>query len=174
MMLLCGLVYDKTVAWKTLMDSGYISKLKTPLECETVMKNARTKGRKDVYDAALRRKCELAGIANEDPNDPLIRAFYETLSARENLLREKHSGKHIKAAYTRRMVEKHGVQYCLMKWAGFGNRTTDGFDDFIAAGMADMTAEALVVRFSERFPSEVVAQARERLVKAGVTGHTYP
>jgi hypothetical protein len=43
---------------------------------------------------------ELAGIANEDPNNPLIRAFYETLSAREELLREKHSGKHIKSLKT--------------------------------------------------------------------------
>jgi hypothetical protein len=71
------------------MDSSSISKLKTPLECETVMKNAKTKGWTDIYDAALWRKCELVGIATEDPNDPLIRAFYETLSARENLLREK-------------------------------------------------------------------------------------
>jgi hypothetical protein len=89
----------------------YISQLKTPLECETVMKHAKAKRRADVYDAALRRKCELAGLANEDPNDPLIRAFYETLSAREELLREKHGGKHIKAAYTRRMVQKYGVVY---------------------------------------------------------------
>jgi hypothetical protein len=162
------------MAGKTFMKLSYISKLKTPLECETVMKNAKAKGRTDIYDAALRRKCELAGIANEDPNDPLIRSFYESLTAREDLLREKHGGKHIKATYTRRMVKTHGVEYCLMKWAGFGNRTTDGFDDFIAAGMPDMTAEALVVRFSDRFPSEVVVQARERLMKAGVTDRTPP
>jgi hypothetical protein len=142
----------------------YISQLKSPLDCETVMKNAKAKGRTDVYNSAFRRKCELAGLANEDPSDPLIRAFYETLSAREELLREKHGGKHIKAAYTRRMVQKHGVVYCLSKWAGFGNQTTDGFDDFIEAGMADMTAEALVVRFPDRFPHEVVAQARQRLM----------
>lgn len=146
---------------------SYIGQLKTPLECETVMKNAKSKGRTDVYDLAFRRKCELAGLANEDPNDPLIRAFYETLSAREELLRVKHGGKHIKAAYTRRMVHKHGVVYCLTKWAGFGNQTTDGFDDFIAAGMSDMTAEALVVKFSDRFPQEVVTQARLRLTKVG-------
>jgi len=56
----------------------YISQLKTPLDCETVMKNAKVKGRTDVYDLAFRRKCQLAGLANEDPNDPLIKAFYET------------------------------------------------------------------------------------------------
>jgi hypothetical protein len=145
----------------------YISQLKTPLDCETVMKNAKAKGRTDVYDLAFRRKCQLAGLANEDPNDPLIKAFYETLSAREELLREKHGGKHIKAAYTRRMIKKNGVVYCLTKWAGFGNQTTEGFDDFIAAGLADMTAEALVVNFPDRFPTEVVTQARERLVKVG-------
>jgi hypothetical protein len=65
------------------------------------------------------------------------------------------------------MVKDHGVEYCLTKWAGFGNKTTDGFDDFIAAGMADMTAKAVVVKFSDRFPPEVVSQARERLAKAG-------
>ena len=146
---------------------NYIAELKTPLECETLMQNAKAKGRKDVYEAAFRRKCALAGIANEDPNDPLIRAFYETLSAREELLRAKHGGKHIKATYTRRMIRKHGVLHCLTKWAGFGNQTTDGFDDFIAAGMADMTAEALVVKFPDRFPKEVVTQAPGRLAKVG-------
>jgi len=64
------------------------------------------------------------------------------------------------------MVRDKGVVYCLAKWAGFRKRTTDGFDDFIAANMADMTAEALVVRFSDRFPEGVVAQARERLANA--------
>jgi len=132
------------------------------------MKNAKARKRTDVYNLAFRRKCELAGLANEDPNDALIRAFYETLSAREELLREKHDGKHIKAAYTRRMLQKHGVVYCLTKWAGFGSKTTEGFDDFIAAGMSDMTAEALVVKFSDRFPQEVVVQARQRLVNVGV------
>jgi hypothetical protein len=99
--------------------------------------------------------------------NPLIKAFYETLSAREELLSEKHDGKHIKANYTRRMIKKNGVVYCLTKWAGFGNQTTEGFDDFIAAGLADMTAEALVVKFPDRFPPEVVVQARERLIRVG-------
>jgi hypothetical protein len=65
------------------------------------------------------------------------------------------------------MVHEHGVVYCVTKWAGFGNQTTEGFDDFIAAGMADMTAEALVLKFSNRFPPAIVSQARERLSKVG-------
>jgi len=51
-----------------------------------------------------------------------------------------------------------------------GNQTTEGFDDFHCAGLADMTAEALVVKFPDRFPPEVVVQARERLIGWDIIG----
>jgi len=54
----------------------HIGRITTLLEW--VMKTAKAKGRTDVYDAALRRKFELMRLANEDPNDPLIRALYDT------------------------------------------------------------------------------------------------
>jgi hypothetical protein len=62
------------------------SKLNTPKECRIVMARAKKQGLKDVYAAAFRRYCQLVGNANDDPADPLVRDFYETLGAYEQLL----------------------------------------------------------------------------------------
>ena len=80
--------------------------------------------------------------------------------------REKHRGKKQQATRTRRMVRDQGVMHCFIYWAGFGKHTSEGFEDFVIANMIDRTAEAIIVRFADRFRSEVVAQARQRLADA--------
>jgi hypothetical protein len=64
------------------------------------------------------------------------------------------------------MVTDDGVMYCFTQWGAFGNRTSEGFQDLVAANMIDRTAEAIVVRFADRFPSKVPKQARQRLADA--------
>jgi predicted site-specific integrase-resolvase len=66
------------------------SKLKTVVECRTVMQRARARHLPEVYEAAFRRMCQLVGAEKDDPNDPLIKDFYETLGAYEQLLTEKN------------------------------------------------------------------------------------
>lgn len=66
------------------------NKLSTPKECRIVMSRAKKLGLKDVYAAAFRRYCQLVGNANDDPAGPLVRDFYETLGAYEQLLAEKN------------------------------------------------------------------------------------
>ncbi len=150
-----------------------VEKLLTVEDCERVLDRAKAKGDKEFYAEVIERKLALAGLAfanwrhpADDPADPLIRAFYEMLGFREELLREKHHGKNQPATRTRKMVRDKGVMYCFNHWAGFGNRTSEGFEDFKAANMIGRTAEAIIVRFANRFPHKVVEQARERLADA--------
>ena len=47
--------------------------LKTVKECRRVMERAKEQGHPDVYSAVFKRQCELVGLQNEDPGDPLVR-----------------------------------------------------------------------------------------------------
>ena len=90
-----------------------VSKLKTQNECRTVMARAKARGLDDVYKAAFRRYCVLVGNANDDPTDPLVRDFYETLGAYEQLLTEKNGSTTI-ASRTRQKIANKGVHQSLI------------------------------------------------------------
>jgi hypothetical protein len=80
-----------------------VSKLKTVDECRTVMERAKKQGLDEIYKNVFQRQCELAGDLNEDPNDPLVRDFYEALAAYEQLLTEKNNKKTL-ASRTRQVA----------------------------------------------------------------------
>lgn len=138
---------------------AYIANLEDAAGLRNVMANARNKGREDVYWAAFRRLCAVEGM-NYD--DPLHRDFYQVFAAYEELLREKHSGKNIKANYTRRKLKNESVEKCLEDWA-ISDKPTQGFDMLVAAGMPELTAEYLVTKYPNRFSAEAVAKAKKRL-----------
>jgi hypothetical protein len=66
-----------------------LNSLKTVDDCRRVMERATKQRRPEVYSAVFKRQCELVGLHNEDPDDPLVRRLYETLAAYEQLLTEK-------------------------------------------------------------------------------------
>lgn len=66
-----------------------VRKLKTAEECRRVLERAKTRGMDDVMRQVFRRLCELVGNEHDDPEDPLVRDFYEALAAYEQLLTEK-------------------------------------------------------------------------------------
>jgi hypothetical protein len=144
-----------------------VSKLKTLADCRTVMQRARDRNLKDVYDAVFRRMCQLVGSANDDPNDPLVKDFYETLAAYEQLLTEKN-GKTQPAHRTRQKIANKGVYDSLIEWTR-GKTETDGFKLLVEAGLPEYTGEYLVARYADRFPADVVSLAHERL-----TAHSIP
>jgi hypothetical protein len=82
--------------------------LKTVDDCRRVMERAKKQGRPEVYSAVFKRQCELVGLQNDDPDDPLVRRFYETLAAYEQLLTEKNNKK-TPAGRTRQKVANKGV-----------------------------------------------------------------
>jgi len=93
-----------------------VSKLKTPKEAQNLMDNARRMGREDVYQAAFARKCELESDGQDDRNDPLVRDFWITVAAYEQLLSEKNE-RRTAASRTRQKVSKDGILATVQSWA---------------------------------------------------------
>ncbi len=122
------------------------------------MKNAKRHGRDDVYFEALRRRCELLGLSYDNP---LERDFHSMLAAYEELLTEKN-GRRTAATRTRQKLKNKGVVECLEDWAR-GYNTTEGFKLLTQAGLTELTGEYLVTKYPERFTTEAVERARERL-----------
>ena len=143
------------------------SKLKTPVECRTVMQRVRDRNLPEVYNAVFKRFCELAGNANDDPSDPLVRDFYKTLAAYEQLLTEKN-GRNTIASRTRQKIGNKGVHQSLVEWT-LGKVETNGFKLLVDRGLPEYTGEYLVARYSARFPDDVVALAKSRLTAHGIT-----
>jgi len=93
-----------------------ISKIRTPQEAENLMKYARRLGREDIYQLAFSRKCELEGASKADLDDNLVRDFWITISAYEQLLMEKNN-RRTAAARTRQKVQRDGVFKTVESWA---------------------------------------------------------
>ena len=142
-----------------------VSKLKTIAECRTVMQRAR-KANREVYIAALKRSCVIAGAAHDDPNDPIVLEFHQMLAAYEQLLTEKN-GKNTAASRTRQKLANKGVRQSLIEWAR-GKTETNGFKALVDAGLPEMTGEYIILRHKDQFPSDVIDLARERLASHGI------
>ena len=97
-------------------------------------------------------------------DEPLERDFYDVLNAYEELLTEKN-GRTTKASRTRQKLKNKGVEQCLIDWAL--GPPTEGFKLLIEKGLAELTAEYLVVKHKGRFPSEVLEAAKKRLLDFG-------
>jgi hypothetical protein len=148
------------------MENYDATKLKTPDECRTAMERALKRNLSNVYDAAFKRYCELVGRSNDDPSDPLVCDFYKTLAAYEQLLTEKN-GRNTAASRTRRKIDNKGIHQSLIEWTR-GKVETNGFKLLVSKGLSEYTGEFLVVRYSSRFPDDVVALAKQRLVEHGI------
>jgi hypothetical protein len=131
------------------------------------MQRARERNLPEVYDAVFRRLCQLVGSDNDDPSDPLVKDFYETLAAYEQLLTEKN-GKTTSASRTRQKIANKGVYQSLIEWTR-GKAETNGFKLLVEAGLPEYTGEYLVVRYAERFPADIVDLARDRLASHKIT-----
>lgn len=142
-----------------------ISKIKTPAEAENLMKNARRLGRDDIYQLAFARKCELEGAARDDPNDPLVRDFWITVSAYEQLLSDKN-GRRTAAARTRQKVQRDGVLRTVESWAK-KREPTMGFELLTNAGQWKLTGEYLILQHASRFSADDVRAAKKRLSDFG-------
>ncbi len=143
------------------MDPSKIAAMTDARALRSLMENARRLGREDVYWLAFRRLCSLEGM---NLSDALERDFYDVLNAYEELLTEKN-GRTTKANRTRQKLKNKGVAQCLIDWAL--GPPTDGFKLLVDKGLAELTAEYLVVKYESRFPPKAVAAAKERLATAG-------
>jgi hypothetical protein len=75
------------------------------------------------------------------------------------------NGRTTRANRTRQKLKNRGIEQCLIDWAL--GPPTEGFKLLIDKGLAELTAEYLVVKHNRVFPPHVVDAARRRLRDAG-------
>ena len=133
------------------------------------IKNARTKGDREIEEVAFRR---LMAILPKEQPGTIEHDFWRTIHVFEHLLTQER-GKTTRLARTRQKVGKVGEIQTLKDWA-FATKDTDGFEMLIERNMPELTGEAIVLRHAGQFPEDVVAAARRRLEDAGVDISTLP
>jgi hypothetical protein len=122
--------------------------------------NAR--GKSEVVEkAALRR---LAAVSAKHATGTAEHEYWAMVHAVEEL-RRLNGRKVSRMNRLRPKIEKEGeiaaLEYCALN-------ETDGFAEVLAYGTPELTAEAIVLRHSERFSQSALAAARSRLELAGV------
>lgn len=127
------------------------------------MANARRQGRDDVYQAAFRQLCRIEG---RDIDDPLAADFAAVMRALEEALSEQN-GRTTRLSRTRQKLARAGVRKTLADLA-LKPKPSEGFLKLMEFGMADMSAESLILKYRQEFEPEVVAAAERRLAEYGV------
>lgn len=125
--------------------------------------NARRLGREDVYRDAFRQLCRVEG---RNLDDPLDAEFAAVMRALEEALTEE-AGKTKRLNRTRQKLGRAGVRKTLSDLA-LKPQPSMGFLKLLEFGMADMSAEALILKYATEFDGSVVGAARSRLKKYGV------
>jgi hypothetical protein len=124
------------------------------------MANAKRLGREDVYREAFRQLCLAEG---RDLSDPLEREFAIVMRALEEALTQE-AGKTKRLSRTRQKLARAGVLQTLADLA-MKPSPSAGFLKLVEFDMLDMSAEAIVMKYADRFPSDVVEAAIQRLRK---------
>jgi len=127
------------------------------------MANAKSLGRMDVYQVAYRQLCRAEG---RNIDDPLEAEFAGVMRALEQALSEE-AGKTKRLSRTRQKLDRVGVRQTLADLA-MKPQPSLGFLKLVEFGMADMSAESLVLKFSSEFAPEVIVAARARLETHGI------
>lgn len=127
------------------------------------MKNAKRLGRDDVYRTALRQLCKIEG---RDIDDPLDAEFAIVMRALEEALTEE-AGKTKRLNRTRQKLDRVGVRKTLGDLA-LKTQPSLGFVKLVEFNMADVSAEALILKYRDQFEPHVVEAARKRLTEHGI------
>jgi hypothetical protein len=125
------------------------------------MANAKRHDRDDVYQAAFRQLCRIEG---RNINDPLESEFAVVMRALEEALSEE-SGTTKRLSRTRQKLNRVGVRQTLADLAMKSTPST-GFLKLVEFGMArELSAEALVLKYSNEFEPAVVEAAQKRFAE---------
>jgi hypothetical protein len=122
------------------------------------MERAKKAGKMEVYRAVARRMRDLEG--GDDVERDLMAGVrvYE-----EQVLREKH-GRRQPATRTRQAIRNKGAYQAIIDWCDM-HGARDGFLQLAEAGLLEFTAEAIAVKYADRFPPDTVAKARAVLTE---------
>ena len=134
-----------------------------PKKLRNWMANANRMKRDDVYRAAFKQLCRVEGRNIEDP---LEAEFAAVMRALEEALSQE-AGKTKRLNRTRQKLGRAGVRKTLADLALKPNPSM-GFLKLVEFGMADMSAESLILKYATDFDENVVAAARKRLSAYGI------
>jgi hypothetical protein len=124
--------------------------------------NAEHEGVENVAEAARRRLIEVKSATNVDSSsDPLVLDFWKSITALEFVLSGER-GKTIRLSRTRQKISRVGVQKTLYDLA-LKPTPSEGYYLLHERNILDMSAEAVVIRFPDRFEEEILQAARTRL-----------
>ena len=128
--------------------------------------NAMREGATDVEDAARRRLIEISAASNgDDSTDEMVIDFWKSITALEFALSDER-GKTIRLSRTRQKITRVGVQKTLADLT-LQPKPSEGYFLLQDRDMLDMSAEAVVLRFANRFEPDVVRAAQHRLGEDG-------
>lgn len=124
-----------------------------------IMRNAHDRS-EAVEKAAFNKLVSVS--AGAESEDPLARECWEMVFAIEELRRI--AGRKVwRMNRLRPTIEEKGVvaalEYCALN-------ETDGFEEVLAYGRADLLAESIVLRHQDRFSSDAIEAAQRRLERA--------
>ena len=134
-----------------------------PEQLHRFMKNAERMNEPAVRDIAFRRLVEI--LPKEEPGT-LEHDFWRSIFSLEQALSEER-GKPVRLSRTRQKVTKLGKMETLKDLA-MSRSASEGFGMLMERNMAELTAEAVVLRHQNHFESAVVAAARSRLQEASI------
>jgi hypothetical protein len=128
-----------------------------------LMANAERMGVEPVRDAAFRR---LVSVQADGEEGSVDKAIWEMVHAVEQIKREA-AGKTIRLSYLRRDIDKVGPASAIGKIV-VKPGPSERFDELMARGLPELTAEAIVLTHPDAFDAETRAAATARLEEAGV------
>lgn len=145
-----------------------ISNCNDEIKIRNWIANANREGIEEVENAARRRLIEVRAAKDiDDPNDPIVLEFWKSITALEHELSEER-GKTIRLSRTRQKIARVGVEKTLTDLA-LQTQPSDGYHLLRVRGMLDLSAEAVVLRFPERFEPRVLEAAQQRLASASAS-----
>lgn len=131
-----------------------------PQKLRNWMENARRMKREDVHRDAFRQLCRTEG---RDVDDPLDAEFAGVMRALEQTLADE-SGKTKRLTRTRHKLGHAAVRKAMIE-AALKKQPSPGFLKLVEFDMAEISPEALIVKYEADFSAEVVDAARRRLAE---------
>lgn len=142
-----------------------VERCEDPARLRQWIYNTHKRGAHDVRNAAFRR---LAFIANESPRDNLENAALRILAVYRTRLTSGHCFSLNMAKY-QLLYKTDGARFLIEDMAG-RQRFMEISRQLVEMDLAELTLEAVMIRFRTKFFKESVTAAENRLVEYGFKG----
>jgi hypothetical protein len=139
-----------------------IAQCNDPLELRKIANNASAAGIEEVKEAALRK---LYSVSPQAQPGTLEHDVWQSIFALEGSVSEER-GKTIRLARTRQKIQRDGEQLTVADLVR--KSASKGYRMLLDRGWPELTFEAVALRHSDRFESDVLDAARGRLRRSGV------